>query len=178
MDTQQAQQLLRQQISYAGILLTSSESEVRLPAQRAFMQGAIIGLGLGLECYVAQALGVAGFDAAHARASTANVMDDHSNAKRNELWALLDEGGWLHAFSRLYASTGLPPAAALVSGLDSTSGSAQASNATSEQSSQLIASSRPVPEQHWSQVHTDVIRDYLEKAEELLGRHSSADQEW
>lgn len=167
MNAQQAQQFLRQQISYAGILLKQAELEARLPAQRAFMQGAIMGLGLGLERYVSQALGLANFGSGQALtptslATSVQTTDGHNSAKQNELLSLLAEDGWVYDLSQLYVSTQQLPNA----------------SAASEPSSLLIASSRQAPNRHWSQLTLDEVRDYLAKTEELVDRHGSADQEW
>ena len=175
MDATQAQQFLRQQLSYAGIVLDEAERVERLPAKRAFLQSAVMALGLGLERYTAQILGLATFRFSDAMASPFSKQQGKvgPSVKQDELISLFDEGGWLAEFFLLYTTLQtLPP--------PSSGGSPSASIADPNIiASQLIASSsQQASTLHWTQTEVGVLRTYIARAEELVDRHSSTDQEW
>ncbi len=176
MDATQAQQFLRQQLSYAGIVLDEAERVERLPAKRAFLQSAVMALGLGLERYTAQVLGLATFRFSGATASPLSMLPEKvgSSVKQDELISLLDEGGWLAEFSLLYTTLQTlppPPSSSVMS--------SSASIVDPDTASQLIASSsQQASTLHWTQTEVGVLRTYMERAEELVDRHSSTDQEW
>ncbi len=173
MDAGDSEQFLRQQLSYARILVARLEAEPSIPVQRALRQSAVLCFELGLSQYFSNTFNLPAADLQSLKRCLAEGAEGFSESiPSSEFIDLMSEGHWLFEFESVAAS---------LSSLPSASAKAVRSSGVVNQAApaDLIASSSGlVRELHWSKISSETLQDWLAKAEELLERYSSFNQEY
>ncbi len=157
-----SQQLVRQQLGQARLLLDQLDGRSALPLRRACVQGALLSLNLGLEQYFSLALGQA------RKMSLGELValsqPSSPTAVHEEFYSLMAQGGWLYELSLVITSMALLP---------------PRGTAPESQPVNVIASSASTKlPPHWSRLDIDAVDDFVSKTSELVDRHSDSDIEY
>ncbi len=166
MTTAESQQFLRQQLSYAKLLLDRLGQEEAIPAKRAILQGVLSGLNLGLSQYFSSLFSVSLSSSGAVGLSqlTNQNVSSEGSALQQEFNVLMDEGAWLRAFSDTVDSLPFLP---------------KQWGSKPQASPQIIASSSDSGgREHWTQLDKAVLLEWQGNIEELLERHTSSSQEY
>lgn len=168
MTAAEAQQFLRQQLSYAKLLLDRLGQEEAIPAKRAILQSVLFGLNLGLSQYFSSLFSAAlsgSSPVSLALIASQNVSSEGSGLQQ-EFSVLMAEGAWLRAFSDTVDSLPFLP-------------KQWSSKPKASTQIQIIASSSDSGvREHWTRLDKAVVLEWLSYMDELLERHTSASQEY
>lgn len=162
MNLADGRQLARQQLSQAELLLDQLEDCHSLPLRRAFLQGALLSINLGLEQYFSAVFGVS------VKTGLLNLAAMPKSASpssaQEEYYALMEEGEWMYALSQAVTSMAMLP-----NNWEAVSVAKQAN---------VIASTAQASYPHWSKLDSTVVSRWIAKSAELLERHDATDQEY
>lgn len=168
MTTAESQQFLRQQLSYAKLLLDRLGQEEAIPAKRAILQGVLFGLNLGLSQYFSSLFSAAlsgSSPVSLAQLASQNVSSEGSG-QQQEFSVLMEEGAWLKVFSDTVDSLPFLP-------------KQWSSKPKVSTQIQIIASSSDTGgREHWTRLDKVVLLEWIGNMDELLERHASASQEY